>query len=136
MTRVRAIDMRPLLAMGALLLAAALVPPAHAQDAVINTARTAGQIGEQADGFLGAVPGATLTAETRAHLDQINIRRRAAYASRATERNVSINEMAAAVACEVFRARIAVGEHYRDEQGQWRQRTEAAPVAVPSFCPP
>jgi hypothetical protein len=42
--------------------------------------------------------------------------------------------MAAAVACEVFSGRIALGERYRNEQGQWRQRTASAPVQVPSFC--
>ena len=43
--------------------------------------------------------------------------------------------MAAAVACEVFQGRIAVGERYRNEGGQWRQRTASDPVEVPSFCP-
>ena len=42
--------------------------------------------------------------------------------------------MAAAVACEVFQNRIAVGERYRDEAGQWRQRSASQPVALPSFC--
>jgi hypothetical protein len=42
--------------------------------------------------------------------------------------------MAAAVACEVFERRIALGERYRTEAGQWRQRTAANPVQMPSFC--
>ena len=66
---------------------------------------------------------------------EINIRRRALYTSRAQQRNVSVNEMAAAVACEIFQGRIAVGERYRDEGGQWRQRTASQPVSMPSFCP-
>ncbi|HRO04146.1 MAG TPA: DUF1318 domain-containing protein, partial [Terricaulis sp.] len=99
------------LAMGAIF---ALAAPAMAQDAVLNQARAAGQVGEQADGYLGVVPGASVSADVRARVDQNNIRRRALYTQRATERGASVNEMAAAVACEVFQGRIAVGEHYRD----------------------
>jgi len=117
---------------GALLLAA----PAQAQnDNVVAQARANGQVGEQADGYLGFVSGASISADLRGRVEQINIQRRALYTRRAAERNVSVNEMAAAVACEVFERRIAVGERYRNEQGQWRQRTATAPVEMPSFCP-
>jgi len=117
---------------GALLLAA----PAHAQnDAAIAQARAAGQVGEQADGYLGFVPGASISADLRGRVEQNNIQRRALYTRRAAERSVSVNEMAAAVACEVFESRIAVGERYRNEAGQWRQRTAGAPAEKPSFCP-
>jgi uncharacterized protein len=117
---------------GALFLAA----PAQAQnDAALAQARASGLIGEQADGYLGFAPGATISADLRGRVEQNNIQRRALYTRRAAERNVSVNEMAAAVACEVFERRIAVGERYRNEQGQWRQRTASAPVQKPSFCP-
>jgi hypothetical protein len=117
---------------GALLLAA----PAQAQnDAALAQARAGGLIGEQADGYLGFVPGANISADLRGRVEQNNIQRRALYTRRAAERNVSVNEMAAAVACEVFSRRIAVGERYRNEGGQWRQRTASAPVQMPSFCP-
>jgi uncharacterized protein YdbL (DUF1318 family) len=107
---------------------------AQAQDAAISTARAAGQVGEQADGYLGFVPGAAISADLRGRVEQNNIRRRALYTQRATQRSASVNEMAAAVACEVFQGRIAVGERYRNEGGQWRQRTASNPVEVPSFC--
>lgn len=117
---------------GALLLAA----PAQAQnDAALAQARASGLIGEQADGYLGFVPGANISADLRGRVEQNNIQRRALYTRRAAERNVSVSEMAAAVACEVFERRIAVGERYRNEQGQWRQRTAGAPAEKPSFCP-
>lgn len=123
--------------LAAALLAAtfAFAPPASAQDAVVAQARSSGQIGEQADGYLGYVPGAQISGDLRGRVDQINIQRRALYTRRATERSVSVNEMAAAVACEVFANRIAVGERYRGEDGQWRQHTASQPVAMPSFCP-
>jgi uncharacterized protein YdbL (DUF1318 family) len=137
MTRTRAFDLLGPLLMGAFLLAAALAMPAHAQagDAVVAQARAAGSVGEQADGYLGYPSGAQASADVRAHVDQINIRRRALYTSRASERSVSVNEMAAAVACEIFQSRIAIGERYRDESNQWRQHTASQPVAMPSFCP-
>jgi uncharacterized protein YdbL (DUF1318 family) len=119
----------------AALMSAALAFEAAAQaDPALDQARAAGLIGEQADGYLGFVPGATISADLRGRVEQNNIRRRALYTSRATERNATVNEMAAAVACEVFQNRIEVGERYRDEQGQWRQRTATQPVAMPSFC--
>jgi uncharacterized protein YdbL (DUF1318 family) len=109
---------------GALLLAA----PAQAQnDALVTQARANGAVGEQADGYLGFAPGASISADLRGRVEQINIQRRALYTRRAAERNVS--------ACEVFERRIAVGERYRNERGQWRQRTASAPVEKPSFCP-
>lgn len=114
--------------------AMALAAPAAAQDSVLNQARAEGLVGEQADGYLGITPGSSVSADVRARVDQNNIRRRALYTQRAAERGVSVNEMAAAVACEVFGGRIAVGERYRDESGQWRQRTASSPVAMPSFC--
>jgi len=135
--RTRTIDLLAPILLGAFLLAAALAIPARAQasDPVVAQARAAGQVGEQADGYLGYVPGASASADVRSHVDQINIRRRALYTSRAEQRSVSVNEMAAAVACEIFQGRIAMGERYRDQGGQWRQRTSSQPVAMPSFCP-
>lgn len=124
------------LALAAVIAAAlAAAAPAMAQDAVLNQARAQGLIGEQADGYLGIVPGANVSADVRSHVDQNNIQRRALYTRRAAQRNVSVNEMAAAVACEVFENRIAVGERYRNETSQWRQRTASQPVQIPSFCP-
>lgn len=112
----------------------ALAAPALAQNGVISQARADGLIGEQADGYLGFVPGAQISADLRGRVDQNNMQRRQLYTRRASERGVSVNEMAAAVACEVFQSRIAVGERYRNEAGQWRQRTATQPVQIPSFC--
>jgi uncharacterized protein YdbL (DUF1318 family) len=113
-----------------------LASPVFAQDNVVATARAGGQVGEQADGYLGFPTGVNVSADLRARVDQLNIRRRAAYTQRAAQRNVSVNEMAAAVACEIFAGRVAVGERYRAENGAWRQRTASQAVVMPSFCPP
>jgi uncharacterized protein len=119
----------------ALVAALLIAPQAAAQDATVEAARAAGQVGEQADGLLGYPTGASPSADVRARVDQINIRRRAAYSERAVASGATPAEMAAAVACQIFSSRIAVGEKYRNEAGQWRQRTASAPVEMPSFCP-
>lgn len=121
-------------AAAALAAALALAAPAMAQDSVISQARAQGLIGEQADGYLGFVPGAQISADLRGRVEQNNMQRRQLYTRRANERGVSVNEMAAAVACEVFQSRIAVGEKYRNQAGQWRQRTATTPVEMPTFC--
>ena len=56
---------------GAFLVAALMcVAPASAQnDAVVQQARAAGQIGEQADSYLGFVPGAQISADLRGRVD-------------------------------------------------------------------
>jgi hypothetical protein len=116
------------------LLAAA---PAFGQagDSAVAQARANGLIGEQTDGYLGFVPGASISADLRGRVNQINIQRRSVYTQRAEARGVSVEEVAYAVACDVFRNRIAVGERYRTEAGQWRQRTASEPAERGSRCP-
>ena len=116
--------------------ALAFSAPAFAQapDSALAQARASGLIGEQADGYLRFVPGATISADLRGRVEQNNIQRPQLFTRGAAERAVWVKELAAAVACEVFERRIAMGERYRDEGGQWRQRTASSPVAQPSFC--
>lgn len=115
----------------------ALATPAYAQrDAVLAQARDTGLIGEQADGYLGFVPGAQISADLRGRVEQNNMRRRAVYTQTASARNATIVEVAAAVACEVFQdpQRLRLGEQYRGADGQWRQFTDSQPVVVPAIC--
>ncbi|MGE0046077.1 MAG: YdbL family protein [Hyphomonadaceae bacterium] len=125
------------LGIGAALIAGGLLmaQPATAQaDGALDAAKAQGLVGEQADGYVGLVPGANVPADVRARVDQVNIRRRAAYTQRAQARNVSVQDMAAAVACEIFEARISVGHHYRNEAGRWVERGAGQPVQMPSYC--
>lgn len=112
--------------------AAAVAAPAMAQDA-LRQAYSSGQIGEQADGYVGIVPGAQVSADVRARVDQVNMGRRAEYTRRATAQGESVANMAAAATCQLF-ANIPINARYRDQAGEWRQRTASAPVAMPSFC--
>ncbi|MBI1251262.1 MAG: DUF1318 domain-containing protein [Alphaproteobacteria bacterium] len=119
----------------ALSLALLGAPAAALADDVVDAARSAGAVGEQADGYLGVRAGQTASADLRARVDQINIRRRAAYTQRAQQTGATANEMAAAVACQILSSRVEAGEWYQGEGGQWRQRTASQPVVLPSFCP-
>jgi uncharacterized protein YdbL (DUF1318 family) len=95
------------------------------------TLRSSGQAGEQADGYLGLVGSAS--ADTRAQVDSVNIKRRAYYTDLAAKRGAKIEEVAATTACELFRTKVGPGQYYRLPDGVWRQR-DNAPIPLPSYC--
>ncbi|HYE26895.1 MAG TPA: YdbL family protein [Allosphingosinicella sp.] len=100
------------------------------QDAAAQL-RASGQAGEQADGYLGLVGSAS--ADVRAQVDAVNIKRRAYYTDLAAKRGAKIEEVAATTACELFRSKVAPGQYYRLPDGVWRQR-DGAPIPLPSYC--
>jgi uncharacterized protein YdbL (DUF1318 family) len=101
------------------------------QDAAAQL-RASGQVGEQSDGYLGLVGSAP--ADVRAQMEQVNIQRRAAYTQLATQRGATIEEVAAATACQLFAGRVGAGQYYRLPDGVWRQRNGNEPVPRPSHC--
>lgn len=109
-----------------------VVGPALAQrDPAYAAARSAGKVGEQADGYLGIV-GAADPALQRV-VDDINIKRRAVYADKAKENNATLEAYALTSGCQAV-ARTTPGEKYRAPDGSWETRTEAAPIRD-SRCP-
>jgi uncharacterized protein YdbL (DUF1318 family) len=94
--------------------------------------RASGQVGEQADGYLGLVGSAP--AAVRAQVDAVNIKRRAYYTDLAAKRGAKIEEVAATTACELFRTKIAPGQYYRLPDGVWRQRDGSTPIPLPGYC--
>ncbi len=94
--------------------------------------RASGTVGEQADGYLGLVGSAP--AAVRAQMDAVNIQRRARYTQLASQRNATIQEVAAATACQIFASRVAPGQYYRLPDGVWRQRNGGEPVPRPDHC--
>jgi uncharacterized protein YdbL (DUF1318 family) len=106
----------------------------------VNAAVAAGIVGEQSNGeqmgMLGIREEARASADLRARVADLNAQRRAAIIRRAEQVGARPAEMAIAVTCQIYHQRIAVGEYYRDEAGAWRQHTAAAPVQIPSYCPP
>ena len=93
--------------------------------------RASGQVGEQADGYLGLVGSAP--AALRTQVDSVNIKRRAYYTDLAAKRGAKIEEVAATTACELFRTKVAPGQYYRLPDGVWRQR-DSAPIPLPAYC--
>ncbi len=115
---------------GALILGVAGMALAQSAS-LVSTAMAEGQVGEQADGYLGfkGTPSASL----RDEVDAINIKRRAAYTGLAAQRGVTVKDVAATVGCETLEKRVATGRAYQLPDGVWRVKT-AAPITLPAYC--
>ncbi len=114
------------------LLAAAGAGIAIAQSvSLVSAAMAEGSVGEQADGYLGfrTTPSAAL----RAEVDAINIKRRAAYTTLASQKGVTIKDVAATVGCETLEKRVAQGRAYQLGDGVWRVKG-TTPIALPNYC--
>ena len=105
---------------------------AYALQDVAAQLRASGQVGEQADGYLGIVGSAPPA--VRAQVEDVNIKRRAAYTDIASKRGVRLDEAAAATACEIFATRVQPGQYYRLPDGVWRKRDGSTPIPRPSYC--
>ena len=119
---------------GVALVAATLAPVAaiaQGRDPAYAAARAAGQVGEKMDGYLGVVgtPGAQL----RAVVDDINIKRKAAYAAKAQVNGATIEEYALSSGCQLI-LNTQPGEKYQAPDGTWQTRTSAVPQRD-SRCP-
>ncbi len=99
---------------------------AYAQrDPAYESARQAGIIGEMPDGYLGFV--VTPTPEVRAMVDDINIKRKAAYTKRAAATNSTVEQFAFTTGCNLI-AKTAPGEKYQSPDGVWRTRGSEPPI--------
>ncbi|MEK7342428.1 MAG: YdbL family protein [Pseudomonadota bacterium] len=103
---------------------------ARAQSGVVAAALNAGTVGEQADGYLGIA--GSVGADVRSEVEAINIKRRAAYTQLASQRGVTVQDVAAATACQTL-GRLKQGQAYRIGAGAW-QTKGAAPIALPPYC--
>ena len=114
------------LAGGLVLAGLALSPPALAQrDPAYQAARSAGQVGEKPDGYLGVVGGQPATVQSM--VSDLNIRRRENYAQKAQEQGVTLQEYAMTQGC-VLIARTQAGEKYQAPDGSWQTRGSGPPV--------
>lgn len=105
---------------------------AYAQrDPAYAAARAAGQVGEQADGYIGIV-GAP-TPALRALVNNINIQRKAAYTQRAQASGATVEQMAFVSGCNLV-AQTQPGEKYQTPSGAWETRGSGAPTRD-SRCP-
>lgn len=109
-----------------------LSEPAFAdRDPAYAAARSAGQVGEKTDGYLGVVGGGS--GDLRGLVDKINIQRRANYTQRAASQNATVEEYAFTQGCLLI-ARTAPGEKYQSPDGSWQTRGSGAPQRDPR-CP-
>ena len=113
---------------------AVLAAPAIAQqrDPAYAAARAAGQVGEKIDGYLGfpVAPSQSI----RAMADDINIKRKAVYATKAQAQAATVEEYAFTSGCLAI-ARTVPGEKYQAPDGAWRTRTTEPPLRD-IRCPP
>ena len=105
---------------------------ALAQGSELAAAIDAGQVGEQADGFLG-VRG-SVPDKIRSEMEAINIKRRAAYTELAGQRGVTVKDVAAAVGCTTLKTRVGIGKAYMLRDGVWRVRQGNTPIPLPDYC--
>ncbi len=107
---------------GAAVMAALALTPAAAiaMDAksVVDAAKTAGIVGEQADGFLGFVKASSDPA-LKGAVQEINEGRAALYRQAAAKNGVSVEVAGASAYSTVVQARIKPGEHYKPNGGGW-----------------
>jgi uncharacterized protein YdbL (DUF1318 family) len=114
------------LAGGLVLAGLALSGPALAQrDPAYQSARSAGQVGEKPDGYLGVVGGQP--ASVQSMVSDLNIRRRENYAQKAQEQGVTLQEYAITQGC-ILIARTQPGEKYQAPDGSWQTRGSGPPV--------
>ena len=117
-----------LLIAAAALAIAGLSTAAFAQrDPAYQAARSAGQVGELPDGYLGVVGAGT--PELRARVNSINIQRKAKYTQSAAA-GATVEQMAFTSGCNLI-LKTAPGEKYQTPAGEWKTRTAAAPERDP-----
>lgn len=116
----------------AALLAGGVAGTAWAQrDPAYAAARSAGQIGEKPDGYLGVV--GSQSAAIQKLVDSINIQRRAAYTKAAAAQGATVEDFAFTSGCNLI-AKTAPGEKYMAPDGSWKTRGAGAPTRD-SRCP-
>lgn len=105
----------------AVMAALALTPAAaYAMDskAVVDAAKTAGIVGEQANGFLGFVKPSNDPA-LKAAVEDINSGRAALYREAAAKNGVSVEVAGASAYTQVVQLKLKPGEYYKPNGGGW-----------------
>lgn len=94
--------------------------PAMAQSPrdVVNAAKAAGVLGEQADGYVGVRVESEVTPEIRAAMAEINAGRAELYRQAAERTGVSPAAAGASSFTQRFDS-IPAGQWYRDTSGNW-----------------
>ncbi|WP_194150391.1 YdbL family protein [Sphingomonas oligophenolica] len=113
-----------LTALAALSIATVSTAALAQRDPAYAAARSAGEVGEQPDGYLGVVGGGTPA--LKALVSNINIQRKSAYTQKASSSGATVEQMAFTSGCNLI-AQTDPGEKYKAPDGTWKTRTAAAP---------
>lgn len=119
--------MKTVLALAAIALTGMSSAALAQRDPAYAAARAAGQVGEQPDGYLGIVGAAT--PELRAMVNDINIKRKAAYTRQAGD-GATVEQFAFVSGCNLI-LQTKPGEKYRTPGGSWETRGGGAPQRDP-----
>jgi uncharacterized protein YdbL (DUF1318 family) len=103
----------------ALLAVLLAVVPTGALALTLDQARSQGLVGEQADGYLGAV--GSPSGEVKALVDEINQARRKKYKKIAEKNGTSVDAVAALAGAKLV-DRAGRGEYVRGTSGGWKQK--------------
>ena len=114
-------DIVGLIAGGALAFASAAALAQSDAKARVDSAKSAGMVGEQSDGFLGFVTPAADPA-VRAAVAEINAGRAQLYREAAAKNGVSPEAAGAAAFEAVVKAKLRPGDYYRPAGGGWVRR--------------
>lgn len=102
------------------------------RDPAYQSARASGLVGEKSDGYLGFATSPS--PDIRALVEDINIKRKAAYSKEALANGATVEEMALRSGCRLIAERTVAGEKYQTPSGQWMTRDASAPQLDPR-CP-
>src|SRR3954466_2082081 len=106
-------------AVAALLLASPAFADLAADKAIVDAAKAAGTVGEQADGYLGIVTHAHGTVTPAAN--EINAGRRQVYTQTATKSGVSPDAAGQATGAQLV-AKVPAGQFFKPIGGAWTKR--------------
>ena len=102
------------------------------RDPAYQTARESGLVGEKSDGYLGFV--SSPSPAIKALVDDINIKRKAAYSKESLANGTTVEEMALRNGCRLIGERTVAGEKYQTPSGAWKTRDGGRPEVDPR-CP-
>lgn len=102
------------------------------RDPAYQSARASGLVGEKTDGYLGFVSAPSPA--IKALVDDINIKRKAAYSKEAMANQATVEEMAFRNGCRLIAERTVVGEKYQTPTGAWKTKGSGATELDPR-CP-
>ena len=114
-----------LLAGGTLLMTSTGENIAHAQTssakATVDSAKARGEIGEQIDGYLGVVDGASPSSAVRNAMSEINIARKAVYTQAADAGGVQTPVFAQLTGEKTIK-KAPSGHYIKDATGVWKKK--------------